>query len=137
MKKSSENIAGFFRWTTRPNPLSINYIYCFRLYISVKLKNLKANHNSKPISSDFFAGLYISVKLKNLKANHNLDNVTEQRSNVVYICKVKKSESKSQLNLFRHYELAWLYISVKLKNLKANHNTKVSVMQFLKGCIYL
>lgn len=46
MKKSSENIAGFFHWTTQPNLLSINYIYSFGLCISVKLKNLKANHNS-------------------------------------------------------------------------------------------
>ena len=46
MKKSSENIAGFFHWTTQPNLLSINYIYSFRLCISVKLKNLKANHNT-------------------------------------------------------------------------------------------
>ena len=45
MKKSSENIAGFFRWTTQPNLLSINYIFSFGLCISVKLKNLKANHN--------------------------------------------------------------------------------------------
>ena len=45
MKKSDENIAGFFRWTTQANPLSINYIYSFGLCISVKLKNLKANHN--------------------------------------------------------------------------------------------
>ena len=45
MKKSDENIAGFFHWTTQPNSLSINYIYSFRLCISVKLKNLKANHN--------------------------------------------------------------------------------------------
>ena len=29
MKKSDENIAGFFRWTTQPNLLSINYIYSF------------------------------------------------------------------------------------------------------------
>ena len=47
MKKSSENIAGFFHWTTQPNLLSINYIYSFGLCISVKLKNLKANHNSQ------------------------------------------------------------------------------------------
>lgn len=46
MKKSDENIAGFFHWTTQPNSLSINYIYSFRLCISVKLKNLKANHNT-------------------------------------------------------------------------------------------
>ena len=45
MKKSSENIAGFFHWTTQLNLLSINYIYSFGLCISVKLKNLKANHN--------------------------------------------------------------------------------------------
>ena len=45
MKKSSENIAGFFYWITQPNLLSINYIYSFGLCISVKLKNLKANHN--------------------------------------------------------------------------------------------
>ena len=46
MKKSDENIAGFFRWTTQANLLSINYIYSFGLCISVKLKNLKANHNA-------------------------------------------------------------------------------------------
>ena len=45
MKKSSENIAGFFRWTTQPNPLSINHIYNFSCVYPVKLKNLKANHN--------------------------------------------------------------------------------------------
>ena len=38
MKKSSENIAGFFHWTTQPNLLSINYIYSFRLCISRKVK---------------------------------------------------------------------------------------------------
>ena len=70
MKKSSENIAGFFRWTTQPNLLSINYIYSF--------------------------GLCISVKLKNLKANHNMSLNIVVSSIVVYIRKVKKSESKSQ-----------------------------------------
>ena len=70
MKKSSENIAGFFHWTTQPNLLSINYIYSFGLCISVKLKNLKANHN---------------------QAQH-----AAKSDMVVYIRKVKKSESKSQ-----------------------------------------
>ena len=46
MKKSSENIAGFFRWTTQANPLSINHVYNFSCVYPVKLKNLKANHNS-------------------------------------------------------------------------------------------
>ena len=56
MKKSSENIAGFFHWTTQPNLLSINYIYSFGLCISVKLKNLKANHNLKEIQEQDKSG---------------------------------------------------------------------------------
>ena len=56
MKKSDENIAGFFRWTTQPNLLSINYIYSFGLCISVKLKNLKANHNKRPLQVILRAG---------------------------------------------------------------------------------
>ena len=71
MKKSSENIAGFFHWATQPNLLSINYIYSFGLCISVKLKNLKANHNH-------YHAVIFGLR------------------QVVYIRKVKKSESKSQ-----------------------------------------
>ena len=40
--------------------------------------------------------LCISVKLKNLKANHNSQSEQDAFNNVVYIRKVKKSESKSQ-----------------------------------------
>ena len=40
--------------------------------------------------------LCISVKLKNLKANHNLSFSSLIDLFVVYIRKVKKSESKSQ-----------------------------------------
>ena len=56
MKKSDENIAGFFRWTTQANPLSINHVYNFSCVYPVKLKNLKANHNS-----DGFVGYLVSV----------------------------------------------------------------------------
>ena len=49
MKKSDENIAGFFRWTTQANPLSINHIYNFSCVYPVKLKNLKANHNQHTV----------------------------------------------------------------------------------------
>ena len=66
--------------------------------------------------------LCISVKLKNLKANHNVSEFGKIHLRVVYIRKVKKSESKSQLAGKRTYALLGLYISVKLKNLKANHN---------------
>ena len=41
--------------------------------------------------------LCISVKLKNLKANHNIGSLASLSGGVVYIRKVKKSESKSQL----------------------------------------
>ena len=40
--------------------------------------------------------LCISVKLKNLKANHNFAFGRSKQQVVVYIRKVKKSESKSQ-----------------------------------------
>ena len=40
--------------------------------------------------------LCISVKLKNLKANHNTSGDKSSAATVVYIRKVKKSESKSQ-----------------------------------------
>ena len=59
MKKSSENIAGFFRWTTQPNPLSINHIYNFSCVYPVKLKNLKANHNARGRNTREAAVVYI------------------------------------------------------------------------------
>ena len=43
--------------------------------------------------------LCISVKLKNLKANHNEVRREGRIVSVVYIRKVKKSESKSQLSI--------------------------------------
>ena len=58
----------------------------------VKLKNLKANHNDLPVEN---AADY-PVKLKNLKANHNGSQPRLFNLSVVYIRKVKKSESKSQ-----------------------------------------
>ena len=59
MKKSSENIAGFFRWTTQPNPLSINHIYNFSCVYPVKLKNLKANHNYRSLLGRDCSVVYI------------------------------------------------------------------------------
>lgn len=75
MKKSDENIAGFFHWTTQPNSLSINYIYSFRLRISVKLKNLKANHNlSCEHRSDCaeIIGIIANIPLYNFEHNRNI-----------------------------------------------------------------
>ena len=59
MKKSDENIAGFFRWTTQANPLSINHIYNFSCVYPVKLKNLKANHNGPILKTVFQFVVYI------------------------------------------------------------------------------
>ena len=67
------------------------------LCISVKLKNLKANHNVRHMLQQLVL-LCISVKLKNLKANHNCTADGDAVIPVVYIRKVKKSESKSQLS---------------------------------------
>ena len=49
-----------------------------KLCISVKLKNLKANHNKQ--TTEFIQlTLCISVKLKNLKANHNIRERAPQK----------------------------------------------------------
>ena len=55
---------------------------------------------------------------------------------VVYIRKVKKSESKSQLLLTCGAVCQWLCISVKLKNLKANHNLLLCGLAIIYGCVY-
>ena len=99
MKKSSENIAGFFRWTTQLNLLSISYIHSFSCVYSVKLKNLKANHN-----------------------------VVGNKVSAIELCifrKVKKSESKSQRQMDAVFQALRCVYSVKLKNLKANHNVHI------------
>ena len=96
MKKSSENIAGFFRWTTQANPLSINHVYNFSCVYPVKLKNLKANHNC----------VACNVACKSLCISR----------------KVKKSESKSQRKQCLVLVVIRCVYPVKLKNLKANHN---------------
>ena len=64
---------------------------------SVKVRNLKANHNGydKHLAEEI--AVLASVKVRNLKANHNID----------------ASASKT-----RQAVLA----SVKVRNLKANHN---------------
>ena len=66
------------------------------LCISVKLKNLKANHN-------YFLILFISIfvvyirKVKKSESKSQQNEWAIRIQLVVYIRKVKKSESKSQL----------------------------------------
>ena len=55
---------------------------------------------------------------------------------VVYIRKVKKSESKSQPKAGDILDGFGLCISVKLKNLKANHNKYLFKANKKLGCVY-
>ena len=59
MKKSDENIAGFFRWTTQANPLSINHIYNFRLCISRKVKKSESKSQHYGQCFIFYFVVYI------------------------------------------------------------------------------
>ena len=87
-----------------------------------KVKKSESKSQPKCYTFKRHIWLCISVKLKNLKANHNSLTLPIVYCMVVYIRKVKKSESKSQPKTGIHYYLIGLCISVKLKNLKANHN---------------
>ena len=60
----------------------------------------------------------------------------QSRPSVVYIRKVKKSESKSQRVNPISCVGERLCISVKLKNLKANHNPLGDYYDPLIGCVY-
>ena len=44
---------------------------------SVKVRNLKANHNIHADSSCDVQAVLASVKVRNLKANHNLSHITK------------------------------------------------------------
>jgi len=101
-----------------------------------KVKKSESKSQPSVILGLLTFGLCISVKLKNLKANHNILIICHIKIKVVYIRKVKKSESKSQPADVDTCLLLWLCISVKLKNLKANHNTAAFALQVRVGCVY-
>ena len=65
------------------------------LCISVKLKNLKANHNPRSRIQVSLCVVYIR-KVKKSESKSQLATAGAIGSTVVYIRKVKKSESKSQ-----------------------------------------
>ena len=67
-----------------------------KLCISVKLKNLKANHNFLPMRLKLWPVVYIR-KVKKSESKSQLQEMNPADFKVVYIRKVKKSESKSQL----------------------------------------
>ena len=67
----------------------------YALCISVKLKNLKANHNEVKKEKDDGAVMYIR-KVKKSESKSQQYGPRKAPDTVMYIRKVKKSESKSQ-----------------------------------------
>ena len=89
----------------------------------VKLKILKANHNTPREFDRFFVVVVAGVKLKILKANHNWQSWISKAAGVV-VAGVKLKILKANHNRgLRLSERALVVVAgVKLKILKANHN---------------
>ena len=79
--------------------------------------------------------LCISVKLKNLKANHNLFLALVVSLSVVYIRKVKKSESKSQQSFFLSLFIYVVYIR-KVKKSESKSQRLLLFTEGFFGCVY-
>ena len=77
---------------------------------SVKVRNLKANHNWTCRTGERLKAVLASVKVRNLKANHNEQNAFTRSM--------------------------WAVLaSVKVRNLKANHNRSTIINIWGMGCI--
>ena len=83
----------------------------------------------------FRASLCISVKLKNLKANHNSNKAKDKLNAVVYIRKVKKSESKSQHCRLDSGVKQVVYIR-KVKKSESKSQPKGIYGETADGCVY-
>ena len=79
--------------------------------------------------------LCISVKLKNLKANHNNADAVDVQPSVVYIRKVKKSESKSQPSRLLNSILSVVYIR-KVKKSESKSQRKKDLYN-LPSVVYI
>ena len=58
------------------NSLSSAALLAFAVLASVKVRNLKANHNVHDLFGDTAGAVLASVKVRNLNANHNRDLFT-------------------------------------------------------------
>ena len=89
-------------------------------------RKVKKSESKSQLDSVYNAQLYrcvYFVKLKNLKANHNgIVSFVASRALCIFR-KVKKSESKSQPEGKSICRFQCCVYFVKLKNLKANHNS--------------
>ena len=79
--------------------------------------------------------LCISVKLKNLKANHNYGNRETWQNLVVYIRKVKKSESKSQRSDLLRFPSGVVYIR-KVKKSESKSQLVHVITEDSVSCVY-
>ena len=61
---------------------------------SVKVRNLKANHNDLAVGSGVVLAVLASVKVRNLKANHNYFEISA-RTPASCISKCEGTESES------------------------------------------
>ena len=77
---------------------------------SMKVRNLKANHNAGRTLYNAITAVLASMKVRNLKANHNWE---------------------AGIDMARSAVLA----SMKVRNLKANHNGTKWLLPSMAGCI--
>ena len=70
------------------------FVKSFAVLASVKVRNLKANHNKGSFEARASLAVLASVKVRNLKANHNLELVVELTSGSC-ISKCEGTESES------------------------------------------
>ena len=76
----------------------------------------------------------LSVKINNLKANHNKHLTKDLNHFVWLICKNKQFESQSQQMYAIPLSLVLCDLSVKINNLKANHNLRLYA-EIKKACV--
>ena len=82
---------------SQSQPMSLTRYLLPAVLASVKVRNLKANHNIFEVQDELYEAVLASVKVRNLKANHN-----RVRSTLMSVSAV--------------------LASVKVRNLKANHS---------------
>ena len=103
-----------------------NYLWVIIFFFNVWLlcKNKQFESQSQPLFglSKWLIMCDFSVKINNLKANHNSCNHSTAVCFVWLLCKNKQFESQSQLTNFNNCVMILCDFSVKINNLKANHN---------------
>ena len=96
---------------------------CSAVLASVKVRNLKANHNYTDELIYDIRAVLASVKVRNLKANHNsLLNSSRETTAVLASVKVRNLKANHNQQSILRSIFAAVLASMKVRNLKANHN---------------